>query len=674
MNFTNNQILNKFSIEKLNSSRLVIKAILERLGYSRVIINKQGPLVNPLGDDTLKREMEMFKLLKGAFSETLKGNRVGNAINRFVEKGVITKEGKLIYNQNELDRLNEKLSKYLGNDIASQTSKDTLKMIEDQYQVTKDLVSKAADKVGRNINTNFSKVDHKTIDVIHNNNNFFISGTYDKVLIGRVNEAVATHVESGMPKEKLAESIKETMEEELPPRSDTYYQILANDTLGRARVFGQVNSYREARIRKYEIIAVMDERTSEICEYMDGKIFEVEIASGIVKDIQNFGIPENENQINEMKALRPWVFFDSQAAQAGKNSLYYNDDKGNPLYLPNSGYNETPEGFSLADKMGISGEEIQGLSTENVNAPCLPPFHAHCRSTTAISEEDVKTLDWVEDIDINDLGFGSELTNIMNGESGKITNIIPGDNPIITVEGPTITTKAPIGGIVTQFTPTVITKPKEGKTIKDFIPKKQYKESEVPNKDRLKKEHFFTGPKKLQKQYFDLINESIDKMPDGLFSPINRFVAFNKSKKTEGGYIVGQHVLNRLTKKSFINIYTKIPPIYRTIETGEYISLGRLKLTVHHEVGHAFWDNITDIKIPEAVKVNWLNYHLDLMKTIEKDPNGVIVSHYARTNAVEHFCESIAHWFSNKELFKEEEPNAFQFINRYIIPLFEGKK
>ena len=675
MFLTKTKIVNQFPIERLRASRVVLKSILESLGYSKPVIRKQDYLVNPLGDDTLKREMEMFKLLKETFSKTLKGDRIGNAINSFVINGVHGEIGKWTYSQKELDKLNNKLSKYLGPDIAAQTTNQTLKMIEDQYKISKDLVDRAARKVDREVGKKFSKVDRKTIDIIHKDNNFFISGTYDKTLIGRVNEAVATHVESGLPKNKLAENIKATMEEQLPPRADNYYQVLANDALGRARIFGQVNSYAEARIRKYEILAVLDERTSEICEYMDGMVFETELARKVVKDIQSFGIPENEKQVGEMKALRPWVFFDSEAARSGKNSLYFEDAKGNPIYLPNSGFKETGGIFSLSDKGGVSGADIQALGGANVNAPVLPPYHAHCRSTTIISEEEIRTEDWIEDISIDDLGFGSELTNLMNGEVGEITGITKAPNPIITVKTPTTTTKGPIGEIATQFTPPKITKPKEGKTINDYIPKKPIKETETPNKDRLKdKGIVWTGPRGQEADYRKLFNETLDKLPDGLFKLLEKINIIMGSKALKNGYRLGEHIYNPYIQKSNIKVFLKIPIKYRTTESGQFVAKGKVKETIAHEVGHGFWRNITDIQIPGEIKSKWNIYHRDVMQIIDVKPEVKIVSYYSRTNSEEHFCEAFTNWINNKELFKELEPNAYDFFTNNIDPLLKGKK
>lgn len=63
-------------------------------------------------------------------------------------------------------------------------------------------------------------------------------------------------------------------------RSASYYQIVANAAIGRSRALGQMIGYGEAGYEMFRWEAVMDQRTCEICRFLDGQEFPVGEAMG----------------------------------------------------------------------------------------------------------------------------------------------------------------------------------------------------------------------------------------------------------------------------------------------------------------------------------------------------------------------------------------------------------
>lgn len=61
-------------------------------------------------------------------------------------------------------------------------------------------------------------------------------------------------------------------------------KTLARTELSRVQVQSQVDKYKAAGVEKVQFTAVMDDRTSEICQEMDGQIF----------DIDSLAVGENE--------------------------------------------------------------------------------------------------------------------------------------------------------------------------------------------------------------------------------------------------------------------------------------------------------------------------------------------------------------------------------------------
>lgn len=77
--------------------------------------------------------------------------------------------------------------------------------------------------------------------------------------------------------------------EELHPvlgRNRRFFEFLSGHIISRARTFGQLVSLREAGATTYEIDAVTDDRTTQICDHLDGRHFPltagVEIANALL--------------------------------------------------------------------------------------------------------------------------------------------------------------------------------------------------------------------------------------------------------------------------------------------------------------------------------------------------------------------------------------------------------
>jgi hypothetical protein len=117
-------------------------------------------------------------------------------------------------------------------------------------------------------------------------------------------------------------------------QSLSYWQGLSATVLTRSSVMGTTQALIEVEAKTYEFLAVNDERTSEICRHLNGKIFKVEVAKNIRDRLLNSESPE------EAKEITPWPT--GERLQEALNTPSINDLAG----------------------MGIA----------------VPPLHFHCRS------------------------------------------------------------------------------------------------------------------------------------------------------------------------------------------------------------------------------------------------------------------------------------------------------
>lgn len=120
-----------------------------------------------------------------------------------------------------------------------------------------------------------------------------------------------------------------------------YFEGIAANTATNARVQGQIRSFSDIGITSYEIVNPMDDRTTDICAFMNGQVFQVSDAND---QIERTAAAKNPAQVKE---AHPWL--------------------------------SVREIKSIYDKGGNKGLAEAGLS--------LPPYHFRCRSTVDVSFE-----------------------------------------------------------------------------------------------------------------------------------------------------------------------------------------------------------------------------------------------------------------------------------------------
>jgi SPP1 gp7 family putative phage head morphogenesis protein len=120
-----------------------------------------------------------------------------------------------------------------------------------------------------------------------------------------------------------------------------YFEGIAANVSTNARVRGQIRSFSDIGITKYEIVNPMDSRTTPICRTMNGKVFEVKEANKQIARTAEAKTPA------DVKTAHPWL-----GAEKVK---------------------------SIFSKGGTKGLAKAGLA--------LPPYHFRCRSTVDVSTE-----------------------------------------------------------------------------------------------------------------------------------------------------------------------------------------------------------------------------------------------------------------------------------------------
>lgn len=156
------------------------------------------------------------------------------------------------------------------------------------------------------------------------------------------------------------------------PRPDSYWRTVADSFIGRARTTSQVFSYEEASIETVEVVAVIDEVTTDQCRFMDGKVFTVSSIREVLDVLSDLENPE------DVRFANPWI-------RKGRD-----EDGGMRLFVPHADGSTTTiakisrSGVGRADDRGAFSSAKDEKELSKLGVPC-PPFHGRCRTTLVAS-------------------------------------------------------------------------------------------------------------------------------------------------------------------------------------------------------------------------------------------------------------------------------------------------
>jgi SPP1 gp7 family putative phage head morphogenesis protein len=208
-------------------------------------------------------------------------------------------------------------------------------------------LAKAKKKIPE-VSPKFDLLDENALEELTADQMLWIGIHYAKNVRDAVRIAVTPTMLEGMGRVEAGKFIAKALEEMLGKVSvpsgfigtdAKYFEGLAANTTTNARVRGQIRSFSDIGITAYEIVNPMDERTSDICQYMNGKVFQVSDAEA---QIAKTGAARSPAAV---RAAHPWLSAD--------------------------------EIQEIGDNGGTKALAEAGLA--------LPPYHFRCRSTVDIS-------------------------------------------------------------------------------------------------------------------------------------------------------------------------------------------------------------------------------------------------------------------------------------------------
>lgn len=216
------------------------------------------------------------------------------------------------------------------------------------------VVIKAAGDIDVELLPVFDVIDEGAIAQLNGNNKFWVGRHYN----ANVSQSIAgtvrdTIVKAGTNRVVAGAALAQTLGRQFgivnapggfTGSSKSYFEGIAANSATVARVSGQVRSFEEADVATLEIINPMDNRTSKICQHMNGKVFTVEQARAQLDAELNAAGPD------DIKVVHPWP---------------------NIADIKNISPQAGPAG--VKDAQELFGNQVT-----------LPPYHFRCRTTVDV--------------------------------------------------------------------------------------------------------------------------------------------------------------------------------------------------------------------------------------------------------------------------------------------------
>jgi len=240
-------------------------------------------------------------------------------------------------------------------------------VVEDTYKLAQQVIGKKADgkkgyqkplvfKVDASpaIAGAFSVLDEEAVAALTDSQVFWLGQHFDATTTdairdaGWIDLAGRSGVEAGEALRRAAE--KSFGVGQFAAHGNAYFDGVAINAATTARVTGSIFEMKDIGITRYRVVSVMDERTTPICEHLDGKLFSVDNAAARMDKILGAGSPD------AVKELHPWHPHD------------FLDVLGD-------------EGVDI--QVGVSLSTSDSVKTAEAGFG-FPPYHFGCRTTVDI--------------------------------------------------------------------------------------------------------------------------------------------------------------------------------------------------------------------------------------------------------------------------------------------------
>lgn len=208
----------------------------------------------------------------------------------------------------DAEYIDEVLTAKFGEDLNSLVAGDVSKLTNEIFKLGK---KEILDTAGFKLSFNVS--DKEAAKILAEQNLFWIGGHYGEKLKSQFDKLTAGYFDSDKTLQNIADDFLSSFNR-FTNQGDQYFYDLAEHQTNTVRELGKVNGLVQAGIEYYEIRAVIDDRTSDICVRLNGTVFPVERAVEYRDNILSLNNPD------DIKEASPWLNSNEVAALPSDDS------------------------------------------------------------------------------------------------------------------------------------------------------------------------------------------------------------------------------------------------------------------------------------------------------------------------------------------------------------------
>lgn len=195
------------------------------------------------------------------------------------------------------------------------------------------------------IRTSYTAMDKRVVDLLNKQNIFFIGKYHTEQNAPIIKQQIKEIFTEGATKEQIAKNLAQILDDG-SRRALNYWQGYVEHTADRVRNMGEVSAYEQGKMEYAQVVATLDDRTTDICREMNGRLIPVGVMSEVRDEILAIEIEgrSTEEVKSDLEKVAP--FWDDRTT-----------------------------------KDRIAGRSTQDIVSHNKNLS-LPPYHYRCRTRT----------------------------------------------------------------------------------------------------------------------------------------------------------------------------------------------------------------------------------------------------------------------------------------------------
>lgn len=185
------------------------------------------------------------------------------------------------YNYNKdafFDLVMKEVRKEIGVNVPFNLRNVVKDSVEGIYAYSRKAITKASFKV----------VDLESIEYLKASDNFYVGKQFGRYS-DKVREVLReTIFEKGFGANQVAKEIRNAVGDQVNLKFHQYENV-ARTSANRVRNWSRAFAFEEAKVKRVEFIAMMDERTSEICQAMNGMVWETKEVTKRLVEVMEAG-------------------------------------------------------------------------------------------------------------------------------------------------------------------------------------------------------------------------------------------------------------------------------------------------------------------------------------------------------------------------------------------------